>query len=72
MAKVNFSFQGWINSADIKEVTVTETVNDLNVEGVPGDELVVKLNSGEWTIALGDHLYNNRKNEIEMFDFDIH
>jgi hypothetical protein len=35
-----------------------------------GVELGQKLNSGELGISLGDCLYDCRKNEVEMVDFE--
>ena len=69
MAKINFSFSGWVVEADVTKVTETATGNEIDVSGVNEREVARRLNEGEWTIALGDHLYENRKNEIEIFDF---
>jgi hypothetical protein len=70
MPKVDFCFQGWVRGAEIKEVTITETGNKLDVTDVDPQTLIANLDSGVWCISLGDYLYSNRKSEIEMHDFE--
>jgi len=70
MPKIDFSFSGWVRGAIITEATDTTTGNPVDVREMSGPELERKLDSGELCISLGDHLYENRKSEIEMFDFE--
>ncbi len=69
MPKINFSFQGSCR-ADINKVTVIETGEVIDVSGFASDDLIARLDSGEFMISLGDHLYTSRKTEIEMHDFE--
>ena len=42
-----------------------------DVTSLSEKEVAARLDSGEWTIALGDYLYDSsRKGEIELFDFE--
>lgn len=70
MHNISFSFSGWVSCADISTVTVTATGVELDVTDIPTKEVVEKLESHEWCISLADHLYSNRKNEVEIFDFE--
>ncbi len=68
---VNFSFQGYVTGATITQATNTKG-ESVDVSGMSGDDLTNALNKGELSISLGDYLYeNNRRAEIEIFDFDV-
>lgn len=70
MAKITFNFTGWVRDAEINEVTITKTGKKKDVTHVLPDELIKNLRSGKWSIALGDHLYNNKESEIDLSDFE--
>lgn len=67
---ISFSFRGWVSAADVDRVTVTSTMKEIDVTDVDAHDIAEKLNSGEWMLSLGDHLYDNRRAEIEIFDFE--
>jgi hypothetical protein len=69
MPKIDLCFQGWLRGAEINNVTVTATGEYLDVSECNAEEITNKLAAGEWTIALGDHLYDSDDAEIEVFDF---
>jgi hypothetical protein len=71
MAQIGFCFQGYVRGAEVERVTVSETGESLDVSDFSAEEIIEKLQSGEWCISLGDFLYANRKDsEIEAHDFD--
>lgn len=70
MPRIDFSFQGWIRGATITHCYDPHAHKRVDVSGMTAAELVQKLNKGELTTALGDHLYSNAAAEIEIFDFD--
>jgi len=66
--KIDLCFQGWLRRAPIKQV------DDLNgkivdVSNKSTQELVQKLQSGEWMISLQNVLEATDDREIEIFDF---
>lgn len=67
---INFCFQGWVRGATVRVVT-DSTGHLLDVAGMSSKKVAEKLNSGEWAISLGNYLYDNCKNEIEIFDFEV-
>lgn len=70
MPQIDFSFSGWVQGASIQTVTVNETGESLDVSNMAPETLAARLESGEYSISLGDYLYeNNRKAEIEITDF---
>jgi hypothetical protein len=68
MPRINFSFEGWCR-ADIDKVSVTETGEQIDVTDMAPGDLCAKLNSGEFCVSLGDHLYSG-KSEINISDFE--
>ena len=70
MPKIDFNFSGFVRGAIIIEATETATGNKVDVRNMSGPGLERKLNSGELCISLGDHLYDSRKTEVEMVDFE--
>jgi hypothetical protein len=66
--RVDFSFQGVVRGARIRKAT-DQNGEQVNVVGWSDKRLAKALNAGKLFISLGDYLYGNRKNEIEMFDF---
>lgn len=68
MPKIDFCFSGWVRGAEITQATNSEG-QTVDVSQMPTTELVQKLEAGELTVSLGDHLYASRKNEVEMFDW---
>ena len=68
MPRLDFSFQGFIRGADVTRATTTagETID---VTTLSAEELSRRLEVGDLTITLGDHLYTTQKVEIEIFDF---
>lgn len=75
MPKVDFNFQGWVRGADIKTVTVqnpyTGNLVKTDVSHADPADVAHKLATGEYMISLGDFLYDNRKSEIELTDFEV-
>ena len=71
MPKIDLCFQGWLRGAIITEAAETATGNKVDVREMSAHELTQKLDSGELCISLGEHLYESRKAEIEMFDFNV-
>jgi len=68
--KINFCFEGWINGANVETVTETATGKKIKVDSLPKETVIKKLESGEFSISLGDFLYKNNSNSsIEMYDF---
>lgn len=72
MPEINFCFSGWINGADIDEVTVftdgMPETKDISQESAA--EVVAKLRSGEYALSLADSLGSGRSQEVEIFDYD--
>ena len=69
--KIDFSFSGYVVGAEIEKVSDGETGEVLDVTNLNPEEVLEKLNNGEYLISLGDYLYESRKNEIEIFDFEV-
>jgi hypothetical protein len=69
MPKIDFCFSGYVRGANVTEVTDANG-KQVSVSDLDAKTLAKKLESGELFISLGDHLYENRKGEIELFDFD--
>jgi len=69
MAKIDFCFSGFCQGAEVSECTDMEG-NTVDVSKMDATELASKLDKGELFISLGDYLYESRKNEIEIFDFE--
>jgi hypothetical protein len=72
MPRINFSFQGWINGADITVCYDSQTGEKVNVSNLSVNELTEKLNLGELHITLSDYLNkgNTDQEEVDIFDFD--
>ena len=66
--RVDFSFQGFVRGARIREAT-DEKGKKVSVVGWSDKRLAKTLNTGKMFISLGDYLYEGSKNEIEMLDF---
>lgn len=71
MAKIDLSFSGWICGAEVTKATDTSG-NSVDVSTMPAVELVAKLKSGDLFISLGDYLYENDDEEIDLFNFEAH
>jgi hypothetical protein len=69
MPKMDFDFRGFVRGANITEATNPDG-EKVDVSKMSGTELQNRLNDGELSISLGDHLYESRKNEIEMTDYE--
>jgi len=69
---IDFCFQGWVRGAEIDRVTVVATGERLLMSNVSDENMVANLESGEWTITLGDYLYSNKAAKIETYDFAEH
>jgi len=71
---IDFSFSGYINGARITKVTENlkraPYFRVISTEGMTPKKLAASLNSGKYTISLGDFLYENSEDqEIEITDF---
>ena len=69
MPQIDFSFQGWVRGADVTDATNAQG-EKVDVSNMDAKELAEKLEKGELFISLGDHLYDNKDSEIEIFDFE--
>lgn len=69
MPKIDFCFSGWVRGAEIETATDCEG-KKVDVSNMDSSVLASKLEKGELFISLGDYLYDNRENEIEIFDFE--
>jgi hypothetical protein len=69
MPKIDFCFSGFCQGVKVSECTDING-NKVNVSEWDSFELVSQLEKGELFISLGDYLYESRKNEIEIFDFE--
>ena len=69
MPKIDFCFSGFCQGVEVSEVTDIDG-NTVDVSGWDDMELVSQLEKGQLFISLGDYLYESRKNEIEIFDFE--
>jgi hypothetical protein len=69
MPQIDFCFSGWVRGAKITRATDVEG-KKVDVSKMESSVLASKLTKGELFISLGDYLYDNRDNEIEMFDFE--
>jgi len=69
---ISFYFRGWVE-IDAKELKCShvERSNAVVTSRFTLKELVDKLNAGEFALALGDYLYDNRDAEIEISDFEV-
>lgn len=70
MPKISFGFSGYCNGVEVSEVSETATGNKVDVSQMDAETLIKNLNEGLWCLSLGDYLYEGRKNEIEMVDFE--
>ena len=71
MPRIDFSFQGWIRGADVTHCIDPKTGERVDVSSYTALELAQKLQKGDLTVALGDYLYDDRREaEIEIFDYD--
>jgi len=69
MPKIDFCFSGWVRGAEVETAT-DDKGKSVDVSKMDASELARKLSKGELFISLGDYLYDNHSNEIEMFDFE--
>ena len=70
MPRIGFCFSGYVNGANVTTVRVNKTGQTLDVSHRLTTEIVANLQSGRWSIVLGDFLYSNRDDaEIEFSDF---
>lgn len=67
--KLAFCFSGHVTGAEIKTATNVEG-ETVDVSQMRADDLAGKLNRHELTISLEDYLYNNRRCEIVLDEFD--
>ena len=70
MPKINLSFSGWVNSANISKAYRVATNEDVDVSDLTSVELVDKLQKGELALTLSDALDNCDNNEIDIFDYE--
>lgn len=70
MAKISFSFCGWVRGANV-ETGSEPNGKDVDVSKLSSAEIVDMLNSGKLSICLGDHLYDSDDAEIEISDYEI-
>jgi len=68
MPKISFCFQGHINGVEVTKASDVEG-KQVDVSNMDADKLCRKLNDGELFISLGDYLYKNNNEEIELYDF---
>jgi len=69
MPKISFNFSGFCQDADIDIVT-NGAGETQDVSQMDSKELARGLNSGKYFISLGDYLYEGRKNEAILEDFE--
>ena len=68
MPQIDLCFQGYLRGANVTKATDADG-KEVDVSQMDAKELAAKLDKGVLFISLGEHLYESRKNEIEMFDF---
>lgn len=69
MPKIDFCFSGWVRGVNVTEATDDEG-NTVDVSKMDAGDLARDLENGKLFISLGDYLYQNRKSEIELTDFE--
>ena len=69
MPKIDFNFSGYIRGADIIAVRDAEGTR-IDVSKMNPERVTAGLNDGSFFISLGDFLYEGRKNEVVMEDFE--
>lgn len=68
MPRVDFCFQGYVLGASVDKATDVNG-KEVDVSKMNAKTLADKLEKGELFISLGDHLYEGRKNECKLHDF---
>lgn len=69
--QINLTFQGWCRRSEMEEAMVVKTGETVDLKGVSSEELVSKLQSGEWSISLVDAIDNAGKYDCEVSDYDV-
>ena len=71
MPILSFDFTGWCRS-NIETVFDTKTLKDVDVSEMPANELVEKLNSGDYTLYFADVYADAARcdNTIDNFNAD--
>ncbi len=69
--RVSFCFSGWVNDFELKTVLMTETHEDMAVEGLTVEELQEWLDSGKVLLSLRDILNESDNCEIEISDVEV-
>lgn len=68
MPNISFAFEGYARTT--VDVATDPQGNVVDVSTMSAKELCEKLEDGDLFISLGDHIYNSRKSEISITDFE--
>lgn len=70
MPRIDFTFHGFVQDVEITSVSDAEGTQ-IDVRQMNPERVAAGLNDGSFFISLGDFLYEGRKNEVVLEDFEV-